>query len=117
MEKDYDYKVPEPIEAHSKCHTCGKTFYIPDKNQYVYKRDEVKDGRFLREYFCSWSCLCKYDKEYTDKYAGYNPRLAFYCDFPLRKWIDEEAERLNLSISQTIVRALKAQKEAQDGKR
>lgn len=84
-------------------------FYIPDKAQYVYKRNEAQNGRLIRKYFCSWHCLCKYEKE-AEKYK---PRLAFYCDPSLRKWIDEQALINNLTISQTIVRILhKAQKES-----
>lgn len=38
-----------------KCYWCGKLFYAGDMSDYVYKRQ--------LHYFCSWSCMRKYDHE------------------------------------------------------
>lgn len=37
------------------CHRCKKVFYWGDLTDYAYKMDGY--------YFCSWSCLRKYEKQ------------------------------------------------------
>lgn len=45
------------------CEVCGKTIYIPDTNQWTYKRDGTKRARKSIVYFCSYKCMRQYDKE------------------------------------------------------
>lgn len=40
--------------SHKRCKTCEKDFYVPNSEDWVYRR-----GSF---WFCSWSCLRKYEK-------------------------------------------------------
>lgn len=41
-----------------KCPVCGKTFIMPDAEQWAYR---VTDGRKKRSY-CSWHCLREYER-------------------------------------------------------
>lgn len=47
-----------------KCHQCGKQIegYLMD--EYVFKRyKDTKNGNTKTLYFCSWSCMRRYDYE------------------------------------------------------
>lgn len=53
------------------CPICGKTHYPPDLDTYVYKRRDWHKRDAHEEaifYFCSWSCMRKWDKEQDEKY-------------------------------------------------
>lgn len=42
-----------------KCPVCDKVFLITDVSQWVYKRIDGSSPK----YFCSWTCMRKYDKK------------------------------------------------------
>lgn len=44
-----------------KCHECGKEIFVTP--EWVYKRGEYSRVK----YFCSWGCLCKFDKKRTTR--------------------------------------------------
>lgn len=49
-----------------KCHKCGKeidTYLLYNMEEYVFKRYKVIKGDLKRLYFCSWSCMRRYDYE------------------------------------------------------
>ena len=109
MRKDYDYKSNSE-ELHTTCRCCGKPLYILDKVQYVYKRDEPVGGKIKRFYFCSWSCLCKYDRNVKE--IG-NPRLSFWCDLDLRRQLSAESVKNKMTVSQVLVSILRKYYNAQ----
>ena len=45
------------------CPTCGKEFYIPNLDEWVFKRHGKNNYRF----FCKWSCLRKFDETHVRK--------------------------------------------------
>lgn len=47
-----------------KCPICGKEYYIPDVEVWVYKRHRSHTGDI---YFCSYKCTRKYDALHTPK--------------------------------------------------
>ena len=46
-----------------KCHKCGKKFVVQNTDNYVYKRWRNGGDKF----FCSWSCMRKFDAEQGSK--------------------------------------------------
>lgn len=53
----YDWVAP------MKCSICGKVIYCHDRDSWAYNRAIGKN----RKYFCSWSCLRKYDENHKRK--------------------------------------------------
>lgn len=52
--------------AYETCPICGKDKFVPDCETWVYTR-WVKEGKnFTRRYFCSWSCVRKYDIKHDE---------------------------------------------------
>ena len=52
--------------AYEICPVCGTEKFIPDCELWAFQR-WVKEGKnFTRRYFCSWTCLRKYDKEHDE---------------------------------------------------
>jgi hypothetical protein len=51
------------------CGYCGKEFFVPIVNEWVYRRKDFialpKTGEL--KFFCSWGCMRKFDKEYEEK--------------------------------------------------
>lgn len=50
------------------CYECGKIFYPPVREEWVFKRYVPRASRDSRDrtiYFCSWSCLRKYEREFV----------------------------------------------------
>lgn len=49
-----------------KCHVCGKQFYVPCGELWSFKRQKKNHGgskgKPSYRWFCTWSCLSKYDK-------------------------------------------------------
>lgn len=51
-----------------RCPICGKLFFVGDRGSYVYKHTvySYKNGEFTGyhgiDYFCSWSCFRKSEK-------------------------------------------------------
>ena len=54
------------------CHRCGKTFFPPLKNSWVYKRgsksNRSESGTYL-VFFCSWGCMRQYDRDNAHVYS------------------------------------------------
>lgn len=46
----------------TECAECRKIFERPTKREWGYKRGSSHKGTCL--FFCSWSCLRKYDREH-----------------------------------------------------
>ena len=59
--KDWDWPVS------MTCDLCGKPMYVPIKNEWAYKAPTPlrmrKPGMAEVQYFCSWSCLRKFQKK------------------------------------------------------
>ena len=50
------------------CATCGKEMFVPVANMWAYKRGYYL-GEGSTKYFCKWSCMRKFEKEYEEKKA------------------------------------------------
>lgn len=60
------------------CPVCHKEFYISDKTQWVYKREQYVNGRKVRHYFCRYNCMCEFDKKPRD-YKKLNAVISAEC--------------------------------------
>lgn len=65
-----DWKPTECHETYIECTCpeCGKIFYPPVKEQWVYRRYIFKSNRTGAQdehLFCSWGCMRKYDREFV----------------------------------------------------
>ncbi len=50
------------------CGECGKEFFVPVINEWVYKRkDYMGSEKEETKFFCSWKCLRSFDREYEEK--------------------------------------------------
>lgn len=49
------------------CPECGKPFPVGDVGNYAYKRYVSDNSVSHIAYFCSWSCLRKFDKRYEEE--------------------------------------------------
>jgi hypothetical protein len=63
------YRLPNDLQIGSMkvCKTCGKEFNVLVEQDWVYKRSHEHTAGGYRDYFCSWSCLRKYDQEREGK--------------------------------------------------
>ena len=52
------------------CSTCGKAFYIPLADDWVYQRQSQKGKAYKRHWFCSWGCMRKWDAAQGRKVNG-----------------------------------------------
>lgn len=52
--------VPDKYFKPRQCSVCERMFIVPDPSAWAYKR---KPGSTTL-YFCSWTCLRKWDKEH-----------------------------------------------------
>lgn len=79
---DWDWTTP------LKCPVCGKDFYITTYKDWAYKFGQLGH----RKYFCSWSCLRKYEagdgeeerlerqREYSRRYRERRKNASRNCD-------------------------------------
>lgn len=53
-----------------ECPICGKTFYVQNPSEYVYKRfiKYKRKKKPERIVFCSYKCMRKHEKEHPTKY-------------------------------------------------
>ena len=49
-----------------ECATCGKQIFIPVVSMWAYKKNDNYNYGAVK-YFCRWSCLRKFEKEYEEK--------------------------------------------------
>ena len=54
---------PTDYRFFQTCKTCGKLFYCPMMEDWVYKRTVHTDKGDKRQWFCSWGCLRKWEAE------------------------------------------------------
>ena len=48
-----------------KCAVCGKVFFAPDEDVWVFKRVTKKRHEQVKaNFFCSWHCLRKWDSQF-----------------------------------------------------
>ena len=52
------------MQYNHKCPICGKTFFVGDHTNYVYKT-RIKSEELM--YFCSWKCFRVSEKERTHR--------------------------------------------------
>ena len=52
--------------AYKNCPTCGKEFFVPQLDDWVFKRYRRDKTKELM-YFCKWSCVRKWDAEHPDR--------------------------------------------------
>ena len=50
--------VKSAIGVYKVCQTCGKSFFVECPNMWIYRT-----GTNTCDYFCSYSCKCKWEKE------------------------------------------------------
>ncbi len=55
----------------AKCEMCGKEIYGINRDTWAYKRGEAP-GHY--KFFCTWSCLRKYDKMKEEKRKATKPK-------------------------------------------
>ncbi len=51
-----------------KCPVCGKMFIVPSLSAWVYRKSDYAisgTGKIL--YFCTWSCMRKWEKAYEER--------------------------------------------------
>lgn len=71
------------VNAEEFCCVCGKRFYIPDRETYVYQKQRCYyDGKHSIKWFCSWRCMRAEEKEHERKKeqrrAAYAKRKAIH---------------------------------------
>lgn len=57
-------------EHYRQCYQCGKLFFVPDYETYVFRRDT--------KYFCSWGCMRKYDGNCKSREERNAEKLSHY---------------------------------------
>ena len=55
------------IGAWKACPECGRKFFVNECDSWAYRRYTSQKGLGGVKYFCKWSCLVKYDREYEEK--------------------------------------------------
>lgn len=55
--------------AYETCPVCGHDRFIPDCETWVYQRWVKVGEKSARRYFCSWTCMRKYDKQHDEEIA------------------------------------------------
>lgn len=59
-----------PREGYRTCFVCGKRFYVSDLSAWVFRRRPKNSGKdYSNKWFCSWHCLCQFDRELETKKA------------------------------------------------
>lgn len=48
------------------CPECGRKFFVNECESWAYRRYTSQKGLGGIKYFCKWSCLVKYDREYEE---------------------------------------------------
>lgn len=61
------------------CPTCGKTFWVMHPTEWVYKRYRRRKDDVTTMFFCSWSCLRKFDKSREEKQKKKKIKANHYC--------------------------------------
>lgn len=54
------------------CPVCGKEKYIANAEDWTYKRKKYFANTSALHYFCSWTCLRKYDANPADYEVDYD---------------------------------------------
>jgi len=55
--------VTTALNGFRECECCGKRFYIESLQDYVYKRTVQRKNTMVNLWFCSWTCLRRWEKE------------------------------------------------------
>ena len=58
------------------CPTCHEKKYISHPGEYAFKKHIMLKGHSVLAFFCSWSCLRKWEKEHPEKKRSYARRDA-----------------------------------------
>lgn len=55
--------------AYETCPVCGNDRFVLDCDTWVYQRWVKVGEKSARRYFCSWTCMRKYDKQHDEEIA------------------------------------------------
>ena len=56
-----------PLGSYHKCPICGKRFFTSSPGEYVYKRNVKTEYGSTIWFYCSWTCLRKWDEDHEPK--------------------------------------------------